>query len=110
MPKSASELEETAAFEKKQRRLNIAGWTLVASGVAFPVVVAPLAATKETNCDPLECPVYGIAVTSYLLGPIMVITGATLLLRRRGRRKERDRRVDVVAYPGAMGAGIAGRF
>jgi len=109
---TAQDAPQTAdgAFDKKQRRLNIAGWTLVGAGVAFPVIMAPIAAKSDTNCDPLECPVFGVAVTSYILGPVMAITGGALLLKRRGLRKEHDRNTKVAIAPTLTGLTISGRF
>ena len=104
-----AEGEETA-YAKKQRRLNIAGWTLVGAGIAFPVIMAPLASTRDTNCEVLECPVYGFAVTSYLLGPMMVISGSAMLLKRRGLRKQHERQTEVAITAGLTGFRIVGRF
>lgn len=55
---SAQELgprEHEQAFERKQRRLNIAGWTLVGAGAAFPVIgelhcLAEAGSCSETSC------------------------------------------------------------
>jgi hypothetical protein len=105
---------DTQAFEKKQRRLNIAGWTLVGAGAAFPVIAVPISAARGNwggeDCDRLVCPDVAVALTSLVLGPVMIVTGGALLLKRRGLRKEHERQPEVAITPGVTGLMISGRF
>lgn len=104
---------DTQAFEEKQRRLNIAGWTLVGVGAAFPVIAVPISAARGNwgeDCDVVGCPDVAVAITSLVLGPVMVVTGGALLLKRRGLRKEHERQPEVSITPGLTGVVISGRF
>ena len=101
-----------AAFEKKQRRLNIAGWTLVGVGVAFPIATGIARATHESKCnDPIECPLWPVSVTSFVLGPVMAAVGGGLLIRRKRLQSKRQKeRQQVLISPGLAGLSISGRF
>lgn len=107
----ATALRYDAAFEKKQRRLNIAGWTLVGVGIAFPVATGIARATTESNCaDPIECPLWPVSVTSFVLGPVMALIGGGLLIRRKRLRKGHDDQTGAVITPGLTGISVSGRF
>lgn len=104
---------DTQAFEEKQRRLNIAGWTLIGTGAAFPLIAVPIQQVRSrdrSDCDVVACPDNIAAVTSLVLGPVMVVTGSALLLKRRGLRKEHERQAGVAITPGLTGLIISGRF
>lgn len=98
---------------QKQRRLNIAGWTLVGAGIAFPVIATSVSASRNLgeNCDIGQCPDVTVWVTSMVLGPAMIVTGTALLLKRRGLRKQREQgEPSVMVVPGVAGVSISGRF
>jgi hypothetical protein len=103
--------EDVQAFEKKQRRLNIAGWTLVSAGIAFPLIATPIAAKRTSrDCEVLECLDYGFAVASWIVGPAMIISGTALLLKRRGLRKSHEAERELAIIPGLTGLTIQGTF
>lgn len=80
------------------------------TGIAFPVVMAPIASSRDTNCEVLECPVYGIAVTSFFLGPSMVLIGMGLLIKRRKLRQRREAVESLLIVPRGNGLALSGRF
>jgi hypothetical protein len=95
--------EREQAFERKQRRLNIAGWTLVGAGAAFPVIAVPISAARgnwgEDNCL-FVCPDVVAAVWGLVLGPVMVVTGGALLWQRRSLQKSHE--VNLSLGPGSL--------
>jgi hypothetical protein len=105
--------EHEQAFQRKQRRLNIAGWTLVGAGAALPAIAVPISAARGNlgkDCDVVGCADVVAAVTSLVLGPVMVVTGAALLLKRRSLRKSHKDDAQIALYPGLTGISMAGTF
>jgi hypothetical protein len=98
----------------REHRLNIAGWTLVGAGAAFPVIAVPISAARGNwggeDCDRLVCPDVAVALTSLVLGPVMIVTGGALLLRRRSLRKSHEAEPQLALYPGPTGIAMAGTF
>lgn len=104
---------DTQAFEKKQRGLNIAGWTLIGAGAAFPLIAVPIQQVRSrdrSDCDVVACLDNIAAVTSLVLGPSTIVTGGALLLKRRGLRREHERQAEVAITPGLTRLIISGRF
>lgn len=104
---------DAQAFKEKQRRLNIAGWTLIGAGAAFPLIAVPIQEARSrdrSDCDLVACLDNIAAVTSLVLGPAMIVTGGALLLKRRGLRKEHEAQPEVAITPGVTGLTISGRF
>ena len=93
------------SFEKKQRRLLIAGWTTFGSGLG--VGFGAIAAQKRS---------VGAAIGVGALGGAMMLTGGGLLIRRRLLRNRRDETVvtdhepNLFIQPGLGSLAIAGRF
>lgn len=108
----AGTIDASGYQTQKERRLNIAGWTLVGAGIAFPVIATSISASKNLgeDCDIASCPDVSIWVTSMVLGPVMVVTGMGLLLKRRGLRRERENGASVTILPGLAGLSVSGRF
>ncbi|MEM9728492.1 MAG: hypothetical protein AAF997_07900 [Myxococcota bacterium] len=110
---SAETTTDVVQYEsKKEQRLNVAGWTLIGAGIAFPVIATSVSASKNLgeDCDVVSCPDVSIWVTGMVLGPAMIVTGTALLLKRRGLRKHRDNGSGLIIVPGLGGASIVGSF
>ena len=111
--KGAMSSVEDAVFYKKQRRLNIAGWTLVGTGIAFPVAMGIARATRDTSArcgDPIECPLWPVSVTSFVLGPVMAVVGGGLLIRRKRLQSKHQEQQGLLISPGLTGLSVSGRF
>lgn len=95
---------------KKERRLNIAGWTLIGTGIAYPVIIAPFNARDDLNCEAGDCELYVATQISYFLGPTMALIGMGLVIRRHKLRKRREATQGFLIAPKANGIVISGRF
>lgn len=93
------------SFEKKQRRLLIAGWTTFGSGLG--VGFGAIAAQKRS---------VGAAIAVGALGGAMMLTGGGLVIRRRLLPNRRDEALvayhgpNLVIQPGLGSLAIAARF
>lgn len=105
--------EHEQAFQRKQRRLNITGWTLIGAGAAFPLIAVPIQEVRSRDrldCDLAACADNIAAVTSLVMGPVMIVTGGALLWKRRSLRKSHRADAQFALYPGPTGIAMAGTF
>ena len=93
------------SYQKKQRRLLIAGWTML--GVGLGVGFGAIAAQKRS---------IGAAIGVGALSAAIMLTGGGLLIRRRRLRNSHNETVivddgpNLVIQPGLGSLTIAGRF
>ena len=99
--------ESLLPSQTKQQRLKVAGWTLIAAGLAFPVIAVPIAVTKDESCSVL-CKSQLAGLISVTVGPLMLLTGTVLLARR--RRIRRNTITSVSFSPGLRGLVVQGEF
>ena len=85
--------KDDAAFHRKQRRRNIAGWSLIAAGVVIPSITLPLLSRGGAFDNPpsskfaRQMSGFALAVG---LSPLLIASGTGVLIKRRIRRNKHD--------------------
>lgn len=99
-----------SSFETKQRRLKIAGWTLVGTGLGAVVTTAIATPLKVRNTDSEDrSPVMAqYWATGAMVATVLAGTGGIILGRRRRLNRKREESISISVGLGRLS--LRGRF